>query len=174
MNPVPSNEFSALLTRENITLALSIFGATGTLITFISSFITKRKNLRIKISDSVYNRIIKTLTFVVSFENRSHLPIAVTSVSFLLDGTESLPVKYPRCVEQYAHRQGKDVIDRKFLYNLNFPIDIQQLSSVSGHILLAIPQEELEKLSTPVIVQVHSTRGRVQQIKLPHDSIRYC
>lgn len=174
MNPVSNNEISTLLTRENITLALSIFGTIGTLITFISSFMTKRKNLRIKISDSVYNRTLKMLTFACSFENRSQLPIAVTSVGFILDGREFPPVKYPKCVEEYARRHGDEVVDRKFLYNLNFPVDIQQLSSASGYILLAISQEEFEKLSTPVIVQVYSTRGRVQQIKLPHDSIRYC
>lgn len=161
-------------TRENITLALSIFGAAGTLITFISSLMAKRKNLKIKISDSVYNRVLKTLIFVVSFENHSHLPIAITSVRFILDGHVFSPVKYPKCVEEYTRKHGNEVVDRKFLYNLNFPVDIQQLGSTSGHILLAISQEELEKLSTPVIVQVHSTRGRVQQIKLPHDSIKYC
>lgn len=52
---------SKLLTRENITLALSIFGSIGTLITFISSYLHTRKNLKIKISRAGYGHILLDL-----------------------------------------------------------------------------------------------------------------
>lgn len=38
---------SRFLTQENITLVLSIFGSIGTLVTFISSYLTKRKILKL-------------------------------------------------------------------------------------------------------------------------------
>ena len=55
-----SNLTTELLTRENITLALSIFGSIGTLVTFISSYLSKRKNLRIKCKNQ-RKKIVKCL-----------------------------------------------------------------------------------------------------------------
>lgn len=71
---------SKLLTRENITLALSIFGSIGTLITFISSYLHTRKNLKIKISRSGYGRSTPKMLISLTFENQSRLPISITSI----------------------------------------------------------------------------------------------
>ena len=69
-----------LLTRENITLALSIFGAAGTLFTFITSYMSKRKNLKVQITKSSYRTDAHMLLITLTFENRSMLPIAITSI----------------------------------------------------------------------------------------------
>lgn len=164
---------SKLLTRENITLALSVFGSLGTLITFVSSFLHTRKNLKIKVSKVGYRNCTKIMLISLTFENRSRLPISITSISVLINGAEIIPETYPKCVEWYSHMEGKEVVDRKFLYNLNFPVDVQPLFAVSGHILLDVPLKEIEKLSTPLILKVHSTRGRAQEIEFPHNQIEY-
>lgn len=160
-----------LLTRENITLALSIFGAIGTLFTFLTSYLSKRKNLKIKIIKSSYRTDMHMLLITLTFENRSVLPIAITSIKCFTDRQEFPLFEHPICVKEYAHSRGKEVVDRKFLYNINFPIDIQQLSAFSGSIVLELSQKELETLSTPLTLQVFSTRGKAQKIELKKDQI---
>ena len=157
---------SVVFTRANITLALSIFGAVGTLVTFISSYLTKRRNLKISISSAMYRKDLRWLLCAISFENRSRLPIAITSISATANNRTIQPNPYPCCVNNYAHRIGNDVIDRKFEYNLKLPADIQQLSALSGYVLFELSPEEIEKLSTPLTLAIRSTRGRVQKIEL--------
>lgn len=168
-----SNLTTELLTRENITLALSIFGSIGTLVTFISSYLSKRKNLRINITSSTYNESLNYLVLIITFENRSCLPISVTSISAILHGKELEPLCHPHCVGEYTQRNGNEVIDRKFTYNLQIPTAIQQFGATSGHILFDIPPEELRNQSTPLILAVYSTRGRVQKIELQPQQIRW-
>ena len=164
---------SAVFTRANITLALSIFGAVGTLVTFISSYLTKRKNLKINITSATYRKDLRWLLCTITFENRSRLPIAITSISVTINDKTIEPKPYPCCVNSYTHRIGNEVIDRKFEYNLNLPADIQQLSALSGHILLDIAPEVLENLSTPLTLAIHSTRGRIQKIELSPNQIKW-
>lgn len=163
---------SVVFTRANITLALSIFGAVGTLVTFISSYLTKRRNLKISISSAMYRKDLRWLLCAISFENRSRLPIAITSISATANNRTIQPNPYPCCVNNYAHRIGNDVIDRKFEYNLKLPADIQQLSALSGYVLFELSPEEIEKLSTPLTLAIHSTRGRVQKIELSPNLIK--
>ncbi len=150
---------------------MSIFGAAGTLFTFITSYMSKRKNLKVQITKSSYRTDAHMLLITLTFENRSMLPIAITSIKCFVGKHELTLFKYPICVEDYAHRRGNEVIDRKFLYNLKIPVDIQQLSAVSGHIVLELSQKELEMLSTPLTLQVYSTRGKAQKIELMKDQI---
>lgn len=160
------------ITKDDITFILAVIGSLGTIFSLVSSFLVMRKNLRVTVSNAVYRKEFHILMISLTFENRSRLPIAITSVKvFSLNG--ELPVeKYPRCVNEYTHRHGKEVVDRKFQYNLEFPVDIAQLGAVSGSILLEISPKEFESLPTPLIVQVHSTRGRVQKIKLNLNQIK--
>lgn len=164
---------STLFTRANITLALSIFGAFGTLVTFISSHITKRKNLKIKINATNHNSILQRMIVNITFENHSHLPIAVTSISAIIDGEEFKCMPYPHYVGEYSYRSGNEVVERIFTHNLELPSDISQLSAVSGYVLFDVTLDILEKLSTPVILLIHSTRGKVQKIQLQLDQIEY-
>lgn len=165
-----SNGFS---TKDAITLILAIIGAVGTFTNYFFSYLAKRKNLKITVARIALKIPINTLVVSLCFENKSQLPISITSISFLVDEIETMPCKYPELVEEhYVERKGV-LVNSKFLYNLNLPLDIQQLGAASGHILLDISQEKLQNLSTPLIVQVHSTRGKVQKITLPLDQIEY-
>lgn len=160
-------------TKANITLFLSIIGSLGTIITLISSFYVKRKNLKIKIGNVKYKRDQKQMLLDIAFENRSYLPISITSVRIFLNNRELEIEDHPSCVGEYSHFHGTEVVDRKFAYNLDFPVTLQQLGASSGKILLEFSPEELENPSTPLIFQVRSTRGKVQQIELPCEQIKY-
>lgn len=166
------NFISMVFTRANITLVLSIFGSVGTLVTFISSYLTKRKNLKISITTSVYRKDLYWLMCAITFENRSRLPIAITSISATANNKTIEPKPYPCCINNYAHRIGNDVIDRKFEYNLNLPADIQQLSALSGYVLFELSPKEIENLSTPLTLAIQSTRGRAQKIELSPNQIK--
>lgn len=162
-----------LFTQENITLALSIFGFIGTLITFIANFLVYRKNLRINLISSTYKKALHRLILVITFENRSRLPIAISSISATINGSELELLSHPHCVGEYTQTHGKEVVDRKFTYNLDIPVGIQQLDAVSGHILFDVSPTELENLSTPLILSIHSTRGRVQKNELQPHQIKW-
>lgn len=160
-----------IITRENITLLLSIIGSIGTLITVISAITTHRKNLKISIAKSVYNSSLRRLILSVTFENRSRLPIAITNLKLSTKGETVDCMSYPFCVGTYSNKEGHEVVNRLFTYNLKLPADIQQLSAVSGYALFEISQEHIQNPSTPLILLVSSTRGRVQQIELPNTKI---
>lgn len=164
---------SATFTRENMTLALSIFGSVGTLITFISSYLTKRKNLKICITSCVYRKDLRRLIFVVTFENRSRLPIAITSISAIINTKNVESLSYPYHVGDYVYRSGKEILDSKIEYNLKLPADISQLSALSGYVLFELSPEEIESLATPLTLLIHSTRGRVQKIELKSNQIKW-
>lgn len=80
----------------------------------------------------------------ITFENRSQLPIAITDVHVFLNNHELTVEKYPLCVEEYSHLHGKEVVDRKFLYNLEFPIAIQQLGLLLVKCFLSFLQKSLK------------------------------
>lgn len=155
-------------TIQNISFILGLIGSAGTAWSFINS----RKRLIIQLSDIAYRTDIKTLVIVIVFENRSRLPISITDVTLIAEEKELSFEPYPRCVAKYSHKEGSEVVDRKFLYNLAFPVSLAQLEAASGHLLLDISQEEFEKLPTQVTLQVRSTRGRVQKKQLSSSDIR--
>lgn len=161
------------LTKENVTFALSIFGALGALFSFIKAFLINRKNLKIRIEETIYKKENQTLLISCIFENRSQLPISVIRFKLKINGKIYEPVKYPRTIRKYTNNEGKIVVDRIFIYNLHTPADISQLSAIHGYILFELPPEVFETSAIETILLVYSTRGRVQQIQLPHRKIEF-
>lgn len=162
------NFLSAYITFQNITFVLGLIGSLGT----TWNFITSRKKLRIKVTDMIYRTDIHTFIIVITFENRSRLPITITNITLSVVKNELSFEPFPRCVSEYFHMNGSEVVDRKFLYNLSLPVSLPQLGAESGHLLLDISQEDFEKLPTQLTLKVHSTRGLVQKKQLSTEDIR--
>ena len=99
MNESSISLISQFFTKANITLLLSIIGSFGTLI----ALYTKRKNLKIQVSNVAYKKAQKQMLLDITFENRSQLPIAITDVHVFLNNHELTVEKYPLCVEEYSH-----------------------------------------------------------------------
>ena len=97
------NIIHSLLTRSNITLALSIFGSVGTLISFIFSVFKNRKNISIEIAGRRFSDKPSSLLVYILFENKSRLPISITNISVELDS-----VWYP------CKKNSKHCINRNF------------------------------------------------------------
>lgn len=167
------NALKEILTRENITLALSIFGSLGTFITLFFSFFTTRKNLKISITSATYKPDDECLALIFCFENRSRLPICVTSISAKPNPYEIKLKPHPNYVGNIKYKENGEIVHRHFEFDLNFPIDIAQLSARSGFVLFDIPQDVLQNFSTPLSFQVRSTRGRAQKIELKPDQIEW-
>lgn len=160
-----------LLTRDNITLALSIFGALGTIFTIISTFILNRKNLSINIASCTnrYGKLYINMTFI----NKSRQPISVFSIKLKASEKIYSSLPYPENVGKYTLRDGNEIIDRVFTYTLPLPIDLQALGAASGYISFDVPKEVLKNSSIPLTLLVQSTRGTVQKIELNHTLIEY-
>lgn len=165
------NTIRELLTRDNITLALSIFGALGTVFTIISTFVLNRKNLSFNIASCTYR--YEKLYINMTFINKSRQPISIFSIK--LNANEKLytSLPYPENVGKYTLRDGNEVIDRIFTYILPLPIDLQCLCAASGYISFDVPKEVLKNSSIPLTLLIQSTRGSVQKIELKHTQIKY-
>ena len=157
-----------LFTKENITFILSLIGSASAFFTFWNS----RKRLKCHISDAGYNAERKILVLSLILENRSRIPISVTNISISINGSEKTFEPYPRYVSQYYHFHGRELVDQKFLYNAVFPIALSQLGAASAYLLLALSQEEFEKLPTQMNLIIRSTRGLEQKKQLKLTAIR--
>ena len=152
------------LTRENITLALAIFGSAGTLISWISRIVSSRKSVSISIG-RIYEPD-KCFSCFLIFENKSRLPISITSISVLIDGVSFPCVSIPHAAYTITEKTGSTVTRYKEFPGLSMPLNLSGLSGSSGFLDFDIPQEYLQKLSTPLILQVATNRGRLKQIQL--------
>lgn len=164
---------SKLLTRENITLVLSTFGSIGTLITIITTFVVNRKNLKIRITETFYLTDPQRLYIKFLFENRSRLPISITSILLSFNTQKIKPTKRTYCIHDYKNSEGKEIVDRIFTYNSQLPITVAALDATRGYMLFDIPQEALRTLTTPLTCLIYSTRPPVQQIELSYKDIQY-
>lgn len=166
-------EITILFTQENVTFVLSVFGSLGTLFTFVYTYWTKRKNLKVKIVSATYKKDRQQLILIVNFENRSQLPISVISANLSFSKETHKPLRYPKWVGHHKYSDGPEVVDRKFTYNLEFPINMNSLTAASGYILFDIPEEKLQNLSTAAILRLRVTRGLALRILLKQNQIKW-
>lgn len=164
---------SKLLTRENITLVLSILGSLGAVVTFITNFLVYRKNLKIRITETFYLTDSKRLYIKFLFENRSRLPISITSILLSFNTQMIKPTKGTHCIHDYKNLDGREIVDRMFTYNSQLPITLAALDATRGYILFDISKEDLKNSPTPLTLLVLSTRPVVQQIELSYKDIQY-
>lgn len=158
-----------LLTQDNITLALSIFGSLGTIITIVSKVLVNRKNLSFSVASITYR--YEKLYINMSFINKSRLPISIISVSLKVNNHIYESVPYPENVGKHTLREGKEIVNRIFMYNILFPLSIGSLNASSGFIAFDVSKEAIQSPSAPLTLLIHSTRGLKQKVKLAHNQI---
>lgn len=97
--------FLSIFTRSNITLALSLFGAIGTSITWIHNYLQTRKNFSVEIIACDLNT--EGLLLYIRITNNSSLPLSINEIG-LSTGTKSyICEKYPLKVIEHTHKRGK-------------------------------------------------------------------
>lgn len=157
---------SNLITRENITLAIALFGAIGTAINATLSLIHNRANLNIRIV-KIKDYLPFFLTYVI-FENNSRLPISVTSISIQIDGIFYPCSAIPEKVITNEVKRNGEILSYKETYSMTMPIEIGSLGAAAGYIYFDNLPELEQLLSKPLIFRVSTNRGKVFQIELSH------
>lgn len=153
------------LTRENITLAMSIFGSVGTIISFTLAFLHNRKKVKISILN--FEKMGDVYLFFIMFENLSRLPISISRISLISNDFAEDCFVTPEFVLEYnksTEKQG--VYERKVYYSEQIPINLSPLGAISGYLLFpALEEQTLIDVSRLTILQVYTNRGKVKKIE---------
>ncbi len=158
-------ELKALFTRNNITLALSIFGAIGTVGTWIYNYIKTRKSFTIELNGYRFNP--NGLLLHVQFVNKSTLSLSINEIAIKHNENEYPCSKIPQKVLETTKRIGKEIVDHKEYYSLEFPINLPALCGTSGYLYFSSDSENFPQISTEVTVIIRSNRGRAVERRLP-------
>lgn len=158
-------ELRALFTQDNITLALSIFGSIGTVGTWLYNYIKTRKSFTFELNG--YRLNPKGLLLHVQFVNKSTLSLSINEIAIKHNDIEYPCTKIPQKVLETTHKIGKEIVDHKVEYSMEFPINLPALCGSSGYLYFSSDSENFPQLSTEVTVIIRSNRGRAVERKLP-------
>lgn len=151
-------------TRENITLAIAILGAFGTISNWITSFLHSRRNVSIQIIKmcKTYNSVIA----YISIQNNSRIPISINDISLKYNRQFYSGFNVPQHTLKVERKSGDSITAVQEYLTMTFPINLGSLSGASGYIFFGISKEVSESLSTPLIFRVSSNRGNPFEMKL--------
>lgn len=155
---------ASLFTRDNITLALSIFGSIGTVFTFIHTFITNRKTVNVRIIGHRFSD--ESLLIYMAFENNSRLPISITGISVSIEEITYPCIEPPVIALETTHRTGKTITSHHEYKTLNLPINLSSLGGASGYVYFEIPEANSQNNAIQLMFSINSNRGLVIKKKL--------
>lgn len=150
-----------LFTKENVTLFLSIFGALGTLCTWIYQLIKSRKNFEIEING--YLCTAKGLLLYVQFINKSALPLSIKEICILFNNKEYVCNKIPQQVLERTSKIGGKIQSHHEYFSMEFPINLDALCGASGYLYFSSDQENFPHISNEVTLIIRTNRGREVQ-----------
>lgn len=162
LTPENIEKMIALISRDNITLALSIFGSLGTLFTLFHNFFINRKNVNVRIVGYRFGDD-KSLLIYVALENISRLPVSITGFAVNIDSTW-----YP-CAEpsvtafEETFRTGGVVTSHHEYKTLSLPIYIASLGGTSGYIFFEMPEATFQTDTTSLKFLINSNRGLIMK-----------
>ena len=161
MNIQPAIDFLTIIfTKENITFALALFGSAGTAYTLFSQ---RRK---FSISIHYYSYKNRSLIIYASFTNSSHLPVSISNVSIVVDNVCYPCVYVPTKVVEYTHRVGKEIVGKKEIMSIQFPVSLLALAGSSGYLYFDTLPDTYPDDSTEVTLEVSTSRGKAKRMKL--------
>nr|DAG82586.1 MAG TPA: hypothetical protein [Caudoviricetes sp.] len=159
-NFLASFDFSDIVNRDNITLALAIFGSIGTLFSCLHTLIINRKNLHLRI---VGHRITekKSLLLFIVFENKSRLPIAITGISFKYNDVFYPCSIIPIVALEETLRCKNEILSHHEYTSISIPLAIQGLGGTSGYVYFETPELSLPHDATHLNFSIYTNRGKV-------------
>lgn len=152
-------------TRENITFILALIGSFGT----CSTLVAQRKKISLSIQSYSYKN--GSLLAYISFNNLSRLPISILNVSIVLNEVCYPCVYIPIKVCETIRRSGKEIINYKEEYSIQFPISLSSLAGSSGYLYFDKLPENYPDAPTTVTVEVSTNRGKAKRMRLPVPSL---
>lgn len=150
-----------LLSKENITLCLSIFGSIGTIATWIYSYIKNRKKFSFESNGFLSTN--KGLILHTQFVNHSRLSIAITAISIKLRGQDYFCGRIPEKVLEHTRRKGQTIVSHKEYFSLDFPINLASLCGTSGYLYFPFDEENPPELPSKTTVTIYTNRGRTSE-----------
>lgn len=152
--------FTALITQENVTFALSIFGSIGTIVTLVHAFMTNRKSLHVAIVGHIFGDT-KTLILYMAFTNKSRLPISITDVSIKINGI-CYPCTQPPIVAYEETEKINGIVTSHHEYiTISMPINLSALGGSSGYVCFDFPPNIFPRNSTELTFLISSNRGKI-------------
>lgn len=151
------------LTRENITLAIAIFGALGTISTWIYNYITSRKNISFSIISAFYKN--STLSAYIMVENKSRMPVCINGVTIIEGKKKAMCKQMPTKILEITNRTGSEVIDKRKIYTCQFPISLGALSGDSGYICFNLKDFNID-VSKELNFLIATNRGKELSVRI--------
>ncbi len=155
-----------LETLKTIGSITGVFGFIISVINFVYFFVIRRKNLNIRFGDIgvreyyVQNDLLKVQ---FSFENKSQLPVSVTRIQFVLNGTYYDCLRLPVIIEEVERKRNDVVYDRDIIKSVFTPINLPSLGAASGFLVFQVPQGSLSKDETTLTFRICTNRGKAIQ-----------
>lgn len=118
---------------QYVTLGIAIFGALGTIITWIHGIIVTRKKISFEIVSAIYSENLVYAFFILN--NKSRLPIAINSISLYNNKKNIFCEKISKKIFEKSLRTGTIITNREEIKSEQFPISLSGLLGSSGYIL---------------------------------------
>lgn len=150
-----------LLSRENITLALALFGTVGTLINALINFFHQRLKLRFELTN--LSVIARTFHIYAIFTNFSRLPVSISSISVKIKDRwfpcSFIPVK----MSERTRTVNSQVLPPIETYSTPMPIEIGSLGSFGGFFVFDNFPKDLQLPAIPDSFLIATNRGNIIQ-----------
>ena len=142
--------------KDTITTILAIFGAIGSLYTFISTFIVNRPHVDIEIEESVPAK--DSLILYISLCNKSRLPISITDITIWNNGIQYSCCHVPEIVSFFNRKLNNKEIYNEAIKTLPFPITLSSLAGTSGYLYFVFPLQNFETSPKSLTFEVSTNR----------------
>ncbi len=162
MNDIASTH-QTIFNRDNITLAIALFGALGTALSGILSFFRSRKKISIQIIKIC--RLEEFMIAYIAMQNKSRLPISINDISIIINKKKYTGNDIPPRTLRYVTDSHNTPVSREHT-TIQFPVNLGPLSGASGYICFDVSANVSQMLSTPLIFEVSTNRGNSVRKKL--------
>lgn len=149
-----------MITMDNITFVLAVFGSLGTLVSWIQSIVKNHKNITFKIDSYYLDDTFLQISFTII--NNSQLPIVITGISLKHDGIYYPSPLFPDIIQEDTIASSNST---RTLSTIPFPINLCPYTSTSGFLSFAFHSKVYINSSTPLSLEISSNRGRALEIE---------
>ena len=147
---------------KNLSIIISFIALIISITNLIYLIITNKKKIVLKIDNYTKGKVDDNefYFFNVTITNKSRLPIAINEITINYKNENYSFIKSPRLILEGQTTRGKEVIRRKEIYSIRFPININGLCSEQMFLVMYEPQEFRNE---KVKIKVKTSRGQVKK-----------
>lgn len=153
-----------LLTKDNITFILAVFGSVGTLVSWTCAALSTRKNINVRITKAYLCK--NSILIHIIIDNKSRLPITINRISLVADNTIFSTFDIQTQIFKSVTKQNNEITNAQVILSPAFPIEISSLGGTNCYPYFELSPEVFETLSTELTLQFHTNRSMVKKKKL--------